>query len=61
MKKPKQRHPRHEFDVVTASHKGDVIWKRYGDEKIIIAGPHESPRDALSRQLREARKERKRQ
>jgi hypothetical protein len=60
-KKPKQRNPRHEFDVATVTHKGDVVWKRYGDGRIIIAGPHENPRDALSRQLREARKERKRQ
>lgn len=61
MKKPKQRHPRHAFDVVTVTHKGDVIWKRYRDGKIIIAGPHENPRAALARQLREAREEGKRQ
>jgi hypothetical protein len=57
MKKPKQRHPRHEFDVVTVTHKGDVIWKRCGDGEIIIAAKGENPRVALARQLREARKE----
>lgn len=56
MKKPKQRHPRHEFDVVTVTHKGDAVWKRYGDLKIIIAEPNENPRAALARQLREAKR-----
>jgi len=59
MKKPK--HPRHEFDVVTVTHKGDVVWRRYGGE-IVIAAKGENPRAALARQLREARKKgRKRQ
>jgi hypothetical protein len=56
MKKPKQRHLRHEFDTVTVTHKGDVVWKRYGDGKIIITEPHENPRAALARQLCKARK-----
>jgi hypothetical protein len=62
MKKPKQRNPRHEFDVATVTHKGDVVWRRYVDRKIIIAAKGENPRAALARQLREARKKgRKRQ
>jgi hypothetical protein len=60
MKKPKQRHLRHEFDVITVTPDGSVVWRRYGgDRRIVVAGPNENPRTALARQLREARKKRR--
>ena len=55
MMKPKG-HQRHDWDVVGGTPGGFVIWRRYGDRKIVTAAKDESPRDALARQLREARK-----
>ena len=57
MKKPRRHH---EFDVITVTPDGSVVWRRYGDRKIVTAGPRENPRDALARQLREKRKREKR-
>ena len=59
MKRPKQRRLRHEWDVITVTFEGDVVWRRHGDRKIVTAGPRENPRDALARQLREARKKKR--
>jgi hypothetical protein len=57
MKKPRRHH---EFDVITVTPDGSVVWRRYDDRKIVTAGPRENPRDALARQLREKRKRGKR-
>ena len=60
MKKPKQpKRLRHEWDVITITHDGDVVWRRYGDRRIVTAGPTENPRAALARQLREAKKKKR--
>ena len=48
---------RNEWDPITTTPSGFVVWRRYGDGEIIIAAKGENPRVALARQLREARKE----
>jgi ribosomal protein L37E len=43
MKKKPERHLRHEWDVLTVTHDGDIVWRRCSDRKIVTAGPRENP------------------
>jgi hypothetical protein len=42
---------RGEWDVITATNEGDLVWQRYGDGVIIVARPGEHPDDALARHI----------
>lgn len=39
-----------EWDAITGTLDGRVVWRRYGDHKIVVAGRDETPNDALERQ-----------
>jgi hypothetical protein len=48
----KQLHDRpalDEWDVITATTDGGVVWRRYGDGKIVVARIRETPEQALAR------------
>jgi hypothetical protein len=47
--KTKQGDIRNEWDVVTSTFDGGVIWRRYGDRKIVTTHGSESPDEALAR------------
>jgi hypothetical protein len=38
-----------EWDVITATFDGGVLWKRYGEGKIVITRKGETPQEALAR------------
>jgi hypothetical protein len=42
---------RGEWDVITATNEGDLVWQRYGDGVIVVARPGEHPDDALARHI----------
>ena len=50
-----------EWDVITTSADGGVIWRRYGDGLIVLARRGENPNDAIERHLKREREERERQ
>lgn len=39
-----------DWDVVTTTTDGGVIWRRYGDRKIVVTSADELPQDILARQ-----------
>lgn len=43
--------PPREWDVITATSDGAVIWRRYGDGLIVLARRDEMPDQALARHL----------
>jgi hypothetical protein len=45
---------RHEWDPVTTTTDGRVVWRRYADRKIVVANRSETPDDALKRQSAKA-------
>jgi hypothetical protein len=45
----------HEWDVITATMGGGVIWRQYGDCKIVVTYGDETPDEALARIEREKR------
>ena len=47
----KDGHIHGEWDVLTATTDGDVVWQRYGDGMIVIAHRWEDPDDALARHI----------
>ena len=48
---------RNEWDIVTATVDGDVVWQRYGDGVIVIARRDEHPGDALARHIEREKRE----
>jgi hypothetical protein len=50
--------PFKEWDVITGTTDGGVIWRRYGDGLIVLARRGEDPNDAIERHLRRERKRR---
>jgi hypothetical protein len=44
---------RDEWDVITATMDGGVVWRRYGDGKIVTTRDGETPQEALTRRERE--------
>jgi hypothetical protein len=42
-----------DFDVVTATVAGGVVWKRYRDGKIIVTQPGKTPQEVADRYSRE--------
>jgi hypothetical protein len=58
--KKKQWDPFKEWDVITGTMDGGVIWRRYGDGLLVVARPGEMPEQALARHLlRESGNDRK--
>lgn len=53
-KKKEQWDPFKDWDVVTTTTDGDVIWRRYGDGLIVLARRGENPNDAIERHLYES-------
>jgi len=47
----KQWDPFKEWDVVTATTDGGVVWRRYGDGLLVVARRGEMPEQALARHL----------
>ena len=39
-----------EWDAITATSDGRIVWRRYGDHKIVVAARDETPNDAWGRQ-----------
>jgi hypothetical protein len=39
--------PRHEWDPITTTPSGFVIWKRCGDGEIVVTRPGQTPEQAL--------------
>jgi hypothetical protein len=48
---------RDDWDVVTATMDGGVVWRRYGDRKIVTTRAGETPLEALTGRERERRQE----
>ena len=44
-------HREWEWDVITATTDGGVIWRRYGDGLLVVARRDETPDQALARHL----------
>ncbi|MFZ0418413.1 MAG: hypothetical protein WAM04_09915 [Candidatus Sulfotelmatobacter sp.] len=51
MKKKPKRGPHQEFDAITATADGRVVWRRYGDGLLFVARKDETPDQALARHL----------
>ncbi len=49
--KKKQWDPFKEWDVITGTSDGGVIWRRYGDGLLVVARRDEMPEQALARHL----------
>ena len=47
----KQWNPFREWDVVTGTTDGAVVWRRYGDGLLVVARRDEMPDQALARHL----------
>jgi hypothetical protein len=47
--KDKKRICDEDWDVITATTDGGVVWRRYGDRKIVVSGADETPEEALAR------------
>lgn len=58
--KKKQWDPFKEWDVITATTDGGVIWRRYGDGLIVLARRGENLNEAIERHLKREREERER-
>jgi hypothetical protein len=59
-RKEKQWDPFEEWDVITATTDGGVIWRRYGDGLLVVTRRDEMPDQALARYLlRESGNDRK--
>lgn len=51
---------RGQWDVLTATTEGEIVWRRYGDGVIVVARPDEDPDDALTRHLEREKREQRR-